>query len=416
MENVLDRMRLDWNGRAREDANYYVAFGRREQDDDEFFSTAADVVRGLETELKRVAKPRRALEIGCGPGRLIKPMSRHFEEITGIDVSDEMIRLAAERLRGVPNARVHHTSGTDLALFEDDFFDFVYSYAVFQHIPSREVVMRYLGEAVRVLRPGGILRCQINGLPKSAKEYTTWSGVRIGADEVAEFARAANCALLALDGAETQYMWTTLRKRGVARIRSISDTCTGDLAVPASGRFRSASLWIEHLPVDVDLNSLEVRVGGVEATPTYLGFTEPAQLNILLPPGVRTGLVEVETSWNGKALCPPAWMRVIPSGPSVPRLISITDGINLMPSPLMTRPLVESRTAKIVLEEIASPETLRVSVDGEPAVDVEYFRTDPLPQRYEVNFTLPESAGPGRHAVELSLNARPFASAAIEVV
>ena len=35
-------MRADWNERAREDANYYVAFGRREQDDDEFFATAAD--------------------------------------------------------------------------------------------------------------------------------------------------------------------------------------------------------------------------------------------------------------------------------------------------------------------------------------------------------------------------------------
>ena len=34
--NVLDRMRQDWNERAREDAHYYVAFGRREQDDAEF--------------------------------------------------------------------------------------------------------------------------------------------------------------------------------------------------------------------------------------------------------------------------------------------------------------------------------------------------------------------------------------------
>ncbi len=411
MDNVLDRMRSDWNGRAREDANYYVAFGRREQDDDEFFATAADVVRGLETELKRVAKPRRALEIGCGPGRLIKPMSRHFGEIHGIDVSDEMIRLAALRLRGTSNARVHHTSGTDLALFDSGYFDFVYSYAVFQHIPSREVVMRYLWEAVRVLRPGGILRCQINGLPKTAKEYTTWSGVRIGADEVADFARASHCALLALEGVETQYMWTTLRKRGVPRLRSISNTFTGELAVPAAGRFRSASLWIEHLPPDSDLNSIEVRVDGRPATPSYLGFTELAQLNVILPPGVRTGMVEVEVFLHGEALCPSSWMRVIPAGPPVPRLISITDGINLM-----SGPRIESRSAKVVLEEISSGEALRVSVDGEPAAGIECFRTDPLPQRYEVNFTVPASVGSGRHEVELSLGARRFASVVIEVV
>ena len=47
-------MRADWNERAGEDAYYYVAFGRREQDDEEFFATGADVVKGLEWDLKRL--------------------------------------------------------------------------------------------------------------------------------------------------------------------------------------------------------------------------------------------------------------------------------------------------------------------------------------------------------------------------
>ena len=75
-QDVSARMREDWNARAREDANYYVAFGRREQNEDEFFATAAEVVAGVEWELKHLGPPvnrraRRALEIGCGPGRLI---------------------------------------------------------------------------------------------------------------------------------------------------------------------------------------------------------------------------------------------------------------------------------------------------------------------------------------------------------
>jgi hypothetical protein len=45
------RMRDDWNQRALEDAHYYVAFGRRNQTDVEFFETARDRVR----ELERVA-------------------------------------------------------------------------------------------------------------------------------------------------------------------------------------------------------------------------------------------------------------------------------------------------------------------------------------------------------------------------
>ncbi len=40
---VHERMRAEWNERAREDAHYFVAFGRRDQDDEEFFATAADL-------------------------------------------------------------------------------------------------------------------------------------------------------------------------------------------------------------------------------------------------------------------------------------------------------------------------------------------------------------------------------------
>src|SRR5260370_39552204 len=92
---VPSRMREDWNARAREDAGYYVAFGRRSQTDAEFFETASDLVRSLERELQRLPSEQRrglrGLEIGCGPGRVMRPMARHFAELHGVDVSDEMI-------------------------------------------------------------------------------------------------------------------------------------------------------------------------------------------------------------------------------------------------------------------------------------------------------------------------------------
>src|SRR5580692_7926155 len=101
-EEVSARMRDDWNARAREDAGYYVAFGRRDQDDAEFYATATEMVNSLESELRRVPRSVRAewraLEIGCGPGRLMRPMSRHFIQIDGVDVSDEMIEIAKQRL------------------------------------------------------------------------------------------------------------------------------------------------------------------------------------------------------------------------------------------------------------------------------------------------------------------------------
>src|SRR5580700_758243 len=104
--SITDRMRADWNQRARDDAHYFVAFGGLDQDEAEFLATAADVLRSIEGQLKRLPssddrRTWRALEIGCGPGRLIKPLSGHFGEIHGVDVSDEMIRLARERLSDI---------------------------------------------------------------------------------------------------------------------------------------------------------------------------------------------------------------------------------------------------------------------------------------------------------------------------
>src|SRR5271170_2850624 len=122
--DIVERMRSDWNRRAREDANFYAAFARRQQTDEEFFASAADTIPTLEKELPRLPATsiaaRRALEIGCGPGRLMGPMSRHFGEIHGVDISEEMIALAAQRLRAIPNARLHVTPGSDLQMFADN--------------------------------------------------------------------------------------------------------------------------------------------------------------------------------------------------------------------------------------------------------------------------------------------------------
>jgi hypothetical protein len=69
---VLERIRADWNQRGGEDTDYYVAFGRREQDDEEFFAPAADIVAGLEWNLKRV----RGRDAGCSAWWMVAAMRR----------------------------------------------------------------------------------------------------------------------------------------------------------------------------------------------------------------------------------------------------------------------------------------------------------------------------------------------------
>ena len=430
----LDRMRQDWNERAREDPHYYVAFGRQQQDDAEFFATAADVVRGLRGEAQHLRAPDRpfpshlkALEIGCGLGRIMRPLSADFAEIHGVDVSDEMIRLAGEKLRGISNAHVHHIPKSDLSLFPDEAFDFVYSYAVFQHIPSREIVLRYLTEARRVLKPGGILRCQINSLPETSpsRRYNTWDGVRIPAEDVADFALRHDFQLYALEHAVTQYLWTTWRKRcdgwrarlrpapsPATCIRIISNALTADPLVPASGPRAFAALRIENLPPDCDLLNLEVRIDGRPSALSYLGPPEwdgVVQLIAAIPAGTRTGLVPVEVLWLGEPITE-AWMRIVPPGPVVPRLCAVRDGVNLLSG---TR--IISRTVKIVMEELAHPEQLQVAIDSVPVERFDFFCTNPLQQHYDFDVALPAAVLPGPHQVSLTLGWRSFGPVSIEV-
>lgn len=429
--NVVDTMREDWNARAREDANYYVAFGRREQEDDEFQSTAGEVVHGLEWEMRRLpsgqdSRARRALEIGCGPGRLLRPMSAHFGEIHGVDISDEMVARARKRLAAVPHAHVHVARQSNLEMFASDSFDFVYSYAVFQHIPSRDVVLGYLRETWRVLKPGGYMRCQINGLPEDAARYDTWSGVRISADELAQFCRENDFQMLSLEGAQTQYMWTTLRKRErgwystarrsapAAVIRRITNAQNSEPVAPARGRFAALSLWVDNLPDECGLIDCEVTVGGARGTLTYIGPREydgMVQVNLRLPAGIGTGLQPVALAWRGEPLGPARQVRIVPRPSAVPRVVALSDGINLM-----SGPRIESRSMKLTLEELSSPEAFAAAIDGHPVPAPDIFCTDPLPPRYEVNIQLPDAIGLGVHLLELRIGRRALTPIAIEVV
>ena len=426
---VLEQMRADWNRRAREDARYYVACGRRGQPDEEFFASAGDVVRLLEDELKRLPRnlpphARRGLEVGCGPGRLLRPMNRNFGEFHGVDVSEEMIRLAEARFRGASGMHLHATSGADLTPLGADYFDFVYSYAVFRRIPSRDVVLSYFDEIRRVLKPGGIARLQLNGLPPGGRPPDTWDGVRFSRDEVADYTRDHDFQLLTLTGAGTPDMWTTWRKQPAgwraklknpgapSKIQRSANASTGEPVVPASGRFASESFWVEQLPADCDLNDLRVAFEGVPGTPYFIGPLEPSglnQLHVLLPRGLRTGLVPVELRWLGAPLCPQVWLRVVPPGVLTPRFCSVADGATLLPGPR-----IESGAVKLVMEDLEGEEAVCAAVDGRPVEDLEFFSTDAGAGRFEVHFRLPAHLAKGAHRIELRQGQRTFPPIAIE--
>lgn len=425
-DSVLRRMRSDWNERASEDAYYYVAFGRRRQDDREFFDTAGEVLAWLRHEMRRLLAPSRecrGLEIGCGPSRLMRPLSESFAEIHGVDVSDRMIELARRNLAGIHNAHVGANSGADLSSFEDESMDFVYSYAVFQHIPSREVVLEYLREATRVLKYGGILTCQINGLPRDAPKFSTWDGARVPASAVVQLAREADCQVLALEGINGQYMWTTWRKRRprwrdttavdfpAAEILDVRSAAGPGFI--AAGRATELTLTVTRVNPDWDVADLAASIGRQTAGVRFIDIPSPdgvAELRISAPPLTASGASGVELRWRGRAVSNRFPVQIVDAESAQPALFKLTDGVNVL-----SGRMVISRFVKIVLDHVTQPDRVFAEVDGKSVKCSEGFCTDEQKARYEFNAFLGGGVGPGSHRIDVFHGSARIASERISV-
>ncbi len=96
------------------------------------------------------------LEIGCGVGRVGKVLSPRCLKWFGTDISANMLRFAAERLKALGNVRLFELSAIGLKEVPDNSVDVVYCTVVFMHLYEWDRY-RYVLEAFRVLKPGG--RC-----------------------------------------------------------------------------------------------------------------------------------------------------------------------------------------------------------------------------------------------------------------
>ncbi|MGD2150231.1 MAG: class I SAM-dependent methyltransferase [Desulfobacterales bacterium] len=147
--------RKDWNLRAREDfRNAIMSTVKGEKGEEEFRRTGVEDAKVISSFFKgRNMSDWRVLEYGCGVGRLMEPLSRRFGKIHGIDISDEMVKLGRQRLKG-SQFSFHVLKNGDLP-FSDGSFDLVYSMHVFQHMPKSSF-RRLMPEIARVLKPGGL--------------------------------------------------------------------------------------------------------------------------------------------------------------------------------------------------------------------------------------------------------------------
>ncbi|MGA8034905.1 MAG: class I SAM-dependent methyltransferase [Candidatus Acidiferrales bacterium] len=241
--NYLESARRDWDVRAREDARAYINWPDVPNEEEAFFASGrVDYERYVTPFLKKMnfdPSDKAALEIGCGIGRIARWMSQDFGSYTGVDVSPLMAAKAAAY--HLPRTQFLAVSGGDLQGVADASVDFVFSFAVFQHVPSKEAIYGYFRETARVLRPGGIFRLHMKGvwtLPLGPlmveagfrdrgredpsekhgapfvrlRKLDTWQGRAIEPDEAARELEVAGLKVENTDGAWTPMMWVGGRK------------------------------------------------------------------------------------------------------------------------------------------------------------------------------------------------------------
>ena len=106
-----------------------------------FFKTGYDYIEDIHNIIKYQVDPKftpiNVLDFGCGVGRLLLPFAKKGYKVTGLDISDTMLKICA--------ANLYDNNINDFTLLKNDDmlskvrekFDLVHSYITLQHIPIR---------------------------------------------------------------------------------------------------------------------------------------------------------------------------------------------------------------------------------------------------------------------------------------
>lgn len=163
----LQTLQRNWNGFgwAEPFGALLALSGKRPSEGEvaEFLKTGDGEVSSLMqyvSSLKKDMSRKRALDFGCGVGRITQALYRYFEECVGIDGARSMIELANQFNQYGTRCRYHLNESNDLKLLDDNMFDFIYANLVFQHVKP-EYSKNFLKEFIRILAPGGLIVFQL---------------------------------------------------------------------------------------------------------------------------------------------------------------------------------------------------------------------------------------------------------------
>ena len=140
------------------------------------FDATSEIIKFLDSNYNyKLKNTDNILDIGCGVGRLERFIAPYVKHIIGIDISNNMIKVAIDLLKNFKNVSFNETFGDGSLKFVQEF-DMIFSYGTFGFV-EKNVIENYIKSGYKCLKPGGIFVFQI-------PNYKIWVGLFNGCDKV----------------------------------------------------------------------------------------------------------------------------------------------------------------------------------------------------------------------------------------
>jgi SAM-dependent methyltransferase len=196
-----------------------------------FYSSGRDYIGDVVARLERATGARpsggRALDFGCGVGRLAEAMTDYADTVVGLDVSPGMLELARQR----------GGKATYAETLPDGAFDWINSFIVLQHIePVRG--MAILQDLLARLTPGGFVSIQLTAWREPRHDFPLHTGWRsvFNARRRRKWVSSFGPGIILMYDYDLSAVVRLLNKAGVAEMSLVSTDHDGHHGVIILGR------------------------------------------------------------------------------------------------------------------------------------------------------------------------------------